>query len=96
MAVAGWAAGCGPRPGWPGATPRGTVGLTGCECDEARVPDRARQGSPDAGNAGDVGPGLEGLGPGGSVMGGGEVVATEVEEVVGSVVGGEEAPRVPG
>ena len=42
------------------------------------------------GNTGDLGPGPEGLGSGGA-----KAVATEVEEVVDLVVGGEEAPGVP-
>src|SRR5215212_4605947 len=43
------------------------------------------------GHAGDLGPGLKGLGPGGSKLGGREVIAAEVEEIVDPVVGGEEA-----
>ena len=49
-----------------------------------------------AGNAGDLGPGLEGLGPGGSILDGRHSVAAEVEEVVDPVVGGEEALRLAG
>src|SRR5215211_7822715 len=41
------------------------------------------------GHAADRGPGLEGLGPGGSILDGGEVIAAEVEEVVDLVVSGE-------
>ena len=44
-----------------------------------------------SGHAGDLGPDLEGLGPGGSILDGGDVVATEVEEIVDLVMGGEEA-----
>ena len=42
------------------------------------------------------GPDLEFLGPGSSVLGGSDVIATEVEEVVDLVVGGEEALRLTG
>ena len=38
----------------------------------------------------DLGPDREGLRPDGSVLGGGEVIAVEMEEVVDLVVGGEE------
>jgi hypothetical protein len=41
------------------------------------------------GNPGDFGPGLKGLGPGGSILAGGEVIAAEVKEVVDLIVGGE-------
>ena len=43
------------------------------------------------GHAGDRGPGLKGLGPGGSVLGGRAVIVAEVEESVDPVMGGEEA-----
>src|SRR5215217_4688341 len=48
------------------------------------------------GNPGDLGPGLEGLGPGGSILRGGEVIAAEVEEVVGLIVGREETLGLSG
>src|SRR4051794_17218676 len=44
-----------------------------------------------SGHAGDRGPGLEGLGSGGAILAGGEVIAAEVEEIVDPVMGGEEA-----
>src|SRR4051812_34084699 len=44
-----------------------------------------------SGHAGDRGPGLEGLGSGGPILAGGEVIAAEVEEIVDPVMGGEEA-----
>jgi len=44
-----------------------------------------------SGDASDLGPNLKGLGPGGSILGGWNVVAAEVEEVADPVVGGEEA-----
>src|SRR5215203_268125 len=47
-----------------------------------------------SGHAGDLGPGLEGLGPGGSILVGGEVIAAEVEQVADLVVSGEEALRL--
>ncbi len=46
--------------------------------------------------AGDLGPNLKGLGPGGSILGGGHLMAAEVEEVVDPVVGGEETLRLAG
>ncbi len=47
-----------------------------------------------SGDAGDLGPNPEGLGPGGSILGGGHLIAAEVEKVVNSVVGGEETLRL--
>src|SRR3954470_6588447 len=49
-----------------------------------------------SGHAGDLGPGLEGLGPGGAILTGGEVIAAEVEEVVDPIVGREEALGLTG
>ena len=43
-----------------------------------------------SGHAADLGPGLKGLGPGGSILIGGDVVAAEMKEVVDLVVSGEE------
>ena len=43
------------------------------------------------GDAGDLGPGLEGLGPGGLILGGGHSVTAEVEEVADPVMGGQKA-----
>src|SRR4051812_31171171 len=57
--------------------------------DRVVVPHHAR-------HAGDLGPGLEGLGPGGSVLGGGAVIAAEVEQVIDLVVSGEEALSLAG
>src|SRR3954452_19143359 len=62
---------------------------------EARDVSRAHRASPDAGNAGDLGPGLKGLGPGGSILIGGEGGAAEMKKGVDLVVGGEEALRLP-
>jgi hypothetical protein len=64
--------------------------------DRARNAGQAHGRSRHAGNAGHFGLGLEGVGSGGSVLGGGEVIATEVEAVADLVVGGEETLRVPG
>ena len=47
-------------------------------------------------DAGDLGPNLEGLGAGGSILGGGHLMAAKVEEVVDPVVGGKEALRLAG
>ena len=49
-----------------------------------------------SGHAGDLGPGLEGLGPGGSIRVGGAVIAAEVEEIVDLIVSGEEALSLAG
>jgi hypothetical protein len=49
-----------------------------------------------SGPAGDLGPGLKGLGPGGSTLAGGDVIAAEMKEVIDLVVGGEEALRLAG
>jgi transposase len=57
---------------------------------------RPHEGLCPSGHAGDLGPGLEGLGPGGSILGGRAVIAAEVEEVVDLVVGGEEALGLAG
>ncbi len=44
-----------------------------------------------SGDAGDLGPHLEGLGPGGSILDGWNCVAAEMEEVADPVMGGQEA-----
>src|SRR4051794_20530199 len=49
-----------------------------------------------SGHAGDRGPGLKGLGPGGSILGGGAVIAAKVEEIVDPIVGREEALSLAG
>jgi hypothetical protein len=49
-----------------------------------------------SGHAGDRGPGLKGLGPGGAILTGGEVIAAEVEQVVDLIVSGEEALGLAG
>src|SRR4051812_36554312 len=74
----------------------GTVNLMGCGRNDAR--DEAGHTTPlcQSGNAGDLGPGLKGLGPGGSVLGGRAVIAAEVEEIVDPVMGGEEALGLAG
>jgi len=51
--------------------------------------DRVYQRLYPSGHAGDLGPGLEGLASGSSILGGGAVIAAEVEEVVDLVVSGE-------
>ena len=68
----------------------GTVNLIGSGRDKARE-GRSHEGLCSSGHASDLGPGLEGLGPGGSVLGGREVIAAEVEEVVDLIMSGEEA-----
>ncbi len=68
----------------------GTVNLMGSGRDKARE-GRSHERLCPSGHASDLGPDLEGLGPGGSILDGGDVIATEVEEIVDLVVGGEEA-----
>src|SRR3954471_367679 len=68
----------------------GTVNLIGSGRDKAHE-GRSHEGLCPSGHAGDLGPGLKGLGPGGSVLGGGAVIAAEMEEIVDPVMGGEEA-----
>src|SRR4051812_13269627 len=62
---------------------------------------QGRRGRPNerlcpSGDAADLGPGLEGPGPGGSVLGGREVIAAEVEQVLDLIVGREEALGLAG
>ena len=57
---------------------------------------RSHEGLCPSGHAGDRGPGLEGLSPGGSILAGGEVIAAEVEQVVDLIVSGEEALGLAG
>jgi len=49
-----------------------------------------------SGDAGDLGPNLEGLNPDGSILGGGHLMAAEVEKVVDPVMGGQETLRLAG
>jgi hypothetical protein len=49
-----------------------------------------------SGHAGDLRPGLKGLGPSGSILAGRDVVAVEMKEVVDLVVSGEEASSLAG
>ena len=49
-----------------------------------------------SGCAGDLRPGLKGLGPGSSILIGGDVIAAEVEQIVNPVMGGEKALRLAG
>jgi hypothetical protein len=78
----------------PSATPcqrGGIVKLLGYARDQAPGAGWAHWRSCHPGSTSDLGPGLEGLGPCGSILMGGEAMAAEVEEVVDLVVGGEEA-----
>src|SRR3954454_10189629 len=68
----------------------GTVNLIGSGRDKAHE-GQSHEGLCRGGHAGDRGPGLKGLGPGGSILAGGAVIAAEVGQVVDPVVGGEEA-----
>src|SRR4051794_4713112 len=73
----------------------GTVNLIGSGRDKAHE-GRPHEGLCPSGHAGDLGPGLEGLGPGGSMLAGGAVIAAEVEEVGNLIVSGEEALSLAG
>ena len=71
-------------------SPEGTVNLIGSGRDKAGE-GRSHEHLCPSGNAGDLGPSLEGLGSGGAILAGGAVIAAEVEEIVDPVMGGEEA-----
>ena len=75
---------------WIKHSPDGTVNLIGSDRDKAQE-GRSHEGLCPSGHAGDLGPGLEGLGPGGSILGSRKVSASEVEQVVDPIVGGKEA-----
>src|SRR5215213_9585839 len=68
----------------------GTVNLIGSGRDKAHE-GRSHEGLCPSGHAGDLGPGLEGLGSGGSILDGRAVIAAEMEQVVDLIVSGEEA-----
>jgi hypothetical protein len=74
----------------------GTVNLIGHGRDRARGSVWTHEQLRQNGSTGDLGPRLEGLGPGGSISNGGEMIATEVKEAVDLVVGREKALRLPG
>ena len=69
---------------------KSTVNLIGSGRDKAHE-GRSHEGLCPSGHASDLGPGLEGLGPGGSILGGRAVIAAKVEQVVDLIVSGEEA-----
>jgi len=73
----------------------GTVNLIGSGHDKAHEA-RSHEGLCPSGHAGDRGPGLEGLGPGGSILAGRAVIAAEMEQVVDLIVSGEEALGLAG
>src|SRR5215207_10128866 len=73
----------------------GTVNLIGSGRDKAHE-GRSHEGLCQSGHAGDRGPGLEGLGSGGSILDGGAVIAAEVKQVVDLIVSGEEALGLAG
>ena len=73
----------------------GTVNLIGLVRDKAHE-GRLHERLCPSGHARDLRPGLEGLGPGGSVLGSGKVVAAEMEHVVDPIMGGEEALSLAG
>src|SRR3954463_8109761 len=102
-----WSHSAGPRnrrrkpntPAWPSWRAAcvcvGTVNLIGSGRDKAHE-GRSHEGLCPRGHAGDLGPGLEGLGPGGSILTGGAAIAAEVEQVVDLIVSGEEALSLAG
>src|SRR4051812_25204474 len=57
---------------------------------------RSHEGLCSSSDAGDLCPGLEGLGSGGSILAGRAVIAAEVEEIVDPIMGGEEALSLAG
>ena len=73
----------------------GTVNLIGSGREQGRR-GRPHERLCPGGHAGDLGPGLEGLGPGGAILVGGAVIAAEVEQVVDLIVGREEALGLTG
>src|SRR3954462_9722566 len=73
----------------------GTVNLIGSGRHKVHE-GRSHEGLCPSGHAGDLGPGLKGLGPGGSILAGGAVIAAEVEEVGNLIVSGEEALSLAG
>src|SRR3954447_21524390 len=73
----------------------GTVNLIGSGRDKAHE-GQSHEGLCPSGNAGDLGPGLEGLGSGGSILVGGAVIAAEVEQVIDLIVSREEALGLAG
>ena len=73
----------------------GTVNLIGSGRDKLHK-GGSHEGLCPSGHAGDLGPGLEGLGPGGSIRVGGAVIAAEVEEIVDLIGSGEEALSLGG
>jgi hypothetical protein len=73
----------------------GTVNLIGFGRDTAHE-GRSHEGLCPSGHAGDRGPGLKGLGSGGSILDGGAVIAAEVEEIVDLIVSGEEVLSLTG
>jgi hypothetical protein len=74
----------------------GTVNLIDCGRADTRRSGQTHGSLCQSGNPGDLGPGLEGLGPGGSIVRGGTVIAAEVKEVVDLIVGREETLSLSG
>jgi hypothetical protein len=74
----------------------GIVNLIDCGRADTHRSDQTHGSLCQSDNPGDLGPGLEGLGPCGSILGGGKVIAAEVEEVVDLIMGREETLGLPG
>src|SRR3954468_13097532 len=79
----------------PKRTSAGTVNLIGSGRDKAHE-GRSHERLYPSSHAGDLGPGLKGLGSVGSILAGREVIAAEVEQVVDLIVGREEALSLAG
>src|SRR4051794_30504452 len=82
-------------PSLPGNGYEGTVNLIGSGRDKVHE-GRSHEGLCPSGHAGDRGPGLKGLGPGGSILAGGAGIAAGGGEGGNLIVGGEEAVRLAG
>jgi hypothetical protein len=76
--------------------PLGTVNLTHGGRNETAELDRGGRQLSHLAHAGNLGPGSGGLGAGGAVLIGWELVAAEMEEVVDPVMGREKTLRVVG
>lgn len=74
----------------------GTVNLIGRECNEVPGIVQHAWQLRGPGNAGDSSPGLEGFGPGGSILVSGQMIAAEVEEVADPVMGRQKTLCLPG
>ena len=77
-------------------TREGTVNLIDCGRADTRRSGQTHGWLCQSDNPGHLGPPLESLGPGGSILRGGKVIAAEVKEVVDLIMGGEETLSLSG